>query len=314
MRTTIAPRAAATAMVVALGLAPGCAPADDGGPPTTDADPATARGDFARVAAAAEDVVAPDAEEAALEVADGFDDFGLALLAELHDPDAEANTALSGLSAGVALSMVLAGAEGETAEEIATALGIEQDAPADGSVSALLASLTGAGDVDLTLANAVWTWPDYPLTEAFRTTITGRLGASLDGLDFADPAAVAAIDRWAADRTDGLVEEITDSLDGVPGEQAVMVLANATHFAGDWLQPFDPDETAPGPFTRDDGETVEAELMHQDAAEVAVVVDADRGLLLARLPYGAADGGEEVDPARRGSASRRGPRSATSSR
>jgi serpin B len=142
----------------------------------------------------------------------------------------------------------------------------------------------------------VWTWPDYPLTEAFRTTITGRLGASLDGLDFADSAAVAAIDRWAADRTDGLVEEITDSLDGVPGEQAVMVLANATHFAGDWLQPFDPDETAPGPFTRDDGETVEAELMHQDAAEVAVVVDADRGLLLARLPYGAADGGEEVDP------------------
>lgn len=302
MRTTTA-RAGAAAMVAVLGLAAGCAPADDGAP-ADDAAPATteagtteaAGGDLARVAAAGDDGAVDDAEASAAEVAEGFDDFGMALLADLHDPEEEANTALSGLSAGVTLSMVLAGAEGETAEEIATALGIDENAPADGAVSALLLSLAETGDVELTLANAVWTRPDYPLTEAFRTAVTERFGASPGELDLADPEQVAVIDEWAADRTDGLVEQITDSLDGVPGE-AVMVLANATHFAGDWLEPFDAENTAPGMFTRDGGETVEADLMRRAEASVAIAVDRDRGLLLARLPYGAAEGDEEVDPA-----------------
>lgn len=301
MRTPTA-RVGAMAMVAAFGLAAGCGPADeaepaDDGEPTTTA-PATseaAGGDLARVAAAADGLAADDAEEAAVEVAEGFDDFGMALLADLHDPDAEANTALSGLSAGVTLSMVLAGAEGEAVEEIAAALGIDESAPADGTVSALLASLAETGDVDLTLANAVWTQPDYPLTEAFRTAVTDQFGASPGELDLADPEAVAAIDEWAADRTDGLVDNITDSLEHVPGE-AVMVLANATHFAGDWLEPFDAEKTAPGAFTRDDGETVEADLMRQAEAGVAIAVDRDRGLLLARLPYGAAEGDDEIDP------------------
>ncbi len=224
-------------------------------------------------------------DEAVAEVGAGFDAFGFDLLAALRADSAEPNLVLSPLSAGAALSLVLAGAGGDTAAELAAALGIDADAPADGRVGALLLALADADGVDLTLANAVWTRPDYPLTDEFRAAAGAALGASIDELDLADAEAVAEIDRWAAEHTDGLVEEITDAL-AVPDPLVVAVLANATHFAGVWTDEFDHDDTRPGPFTRDDGSTVTAELMRADDMEVAVAVDPDAAVVLARLAYG----------------------------
>ena len=224
------------------------------------------------------------------EVADGVDAFGFALLDELRDGGVggdgdEAGTVLSPISAAVLLALLLPGAEGETAEEIAGALDLDADAVADGRVGALLVELAGAADVELTLANAAWFAPDYPVEEAYRDEVRTALGARVDELDLADADEVAEIDAWADERTDGLIEEITDALD-LPDSNAVGVLANATHFAADWTDRFDPDDTRTEPFTRDDGSEVEAELMHHDDTDVFVAVDPDRDLVLARLPYG----------------------------
>lgn len=233
--------------------------------------------------------IADHSDEAVAEVAAGFDALGFGLLDALRaDAEDEPNVVLSPLSAGAALSLVTAGAGDETAEELARALGIDPDAPADGRVGALLLALGETDDVDLTVANALWVLSDYPLTEEFRTAVGEAMGASLHSLDLADADEVAAIDEWVDERTNGLIEEITDGLGSVPGD-AVMVLVNATHFAGDWVDAFDPSATREGEFTRDDGSTVQAELMAHDAedgAEVAVTADPDRGLELARLPYG----------------------------
>lgn len=247
----------------------------------TACGPADASGDVARI----DPAVTDHPEPAVAEVAAGFDAFGFALLDELRADSDEPNVVLSPLSAGAALSLVLAGAADETADEIADTLGIASDAPVDGRVGALLVALAEGDDVDLTLANAVWTLPGYPLTDEFRATAGDALGATVDELDLADAGEVDAIDDWADERTDGLVDEITETL-GLPDPQAVAVLANATHFAGTWTTEFDPDETHEGEFTRDDGSTVAAELMEADDMDVAVAAEPDDGVMLARLPYG----------------------------
>ncbi|MDV6013008.1 serpin family protein [Haloechinothrix sp. LS1_15] len=219
------------------------------------------------------------------ETAAGFDAFGFALLDELMAGAGEPNVALSPLSAGAALSLILAGAGGQTAGEIADVLGVEEDAPAEGEVGALLLELADTDDVHLALANAVWTTPGYPLTDRFRETATGALGASVDELDLSDVDEVTEIDEWANNRTGGLIDEITEAL-GLPRGNAVAVLANATHFAGTWSTEFDPDDTRDGTFTRDDGSTVTAELMESDDMPAAVATAEDGDTLLARLPYG----------------------------
>lgn len=262
------PRMAAAVTVVALAAA-ACDAAGAAG------------GDLARV----DRGLADHPEEAVAEVAAGFDRFGFALLDELRADTEQPNVVVSPVSAGAALSLVLAGADGPTADELADALGVAADAPADGQVGALLLALADTDDVDLTLANAVWTRPDYPLTDTFRATAGDAFGATVDELDLASADEVAAIDEWAQERTDGLVEEITDAVD-LPDPSAVAVLANATHFAGTWTTEFDPDKTTEGAFTRDDGSAVTAELMHADDMDLAVAADPDAELVLARLPYG----------------------------
>jgi len=43
----------------------------------------------------------------------------------------------------------------------------------------------------------------------------------------------------------------------------VLVLVNAIYFRGDWAQRFDPSNTRRGPFTLEDGRTVDVEMMSQ---------------------------------------------------
>ncbi|QBI18430.1 hypothetical protein ER308_01830 [Egibacter rhizosphaerae] len=242
-------------------------------------------------------------------LAEGIDAFGFALLDELRDDgaggeDDDAGTVLSPVSAAALLVLLLPGAEGETAEEIAAALHTDVDAVTDGQVGGLLLDLATAPDVDLTLANAAWFTPDYPVEGDYREEIRATLGASIDELDLGDADDVEEIDAWAEERTDGLVDEISDAL-GLPRANAVAVLANATHFAGDWTDQFDPDDTAAGPFTRDDGAEVTTDLMHHDEADVFVAADHERDLVPGPSPLRRARGGDRRAIRVRGAATHR---------
>lgn len=276
----------AIALVAVWGLLAACGQAGAGGNARSDpspmpADPAAPAGDVAGI----DRSLADHPPEEVADVAAGFNRFGFGLLDELRAATDAPNVVLSPLSAGAALSLVTAGAAGDTADELAGALGVDAQAPGDGRVGALLVALAEAEGADLTLANAVWTQPDFPLTESFRTAAGDALGATVDELELGDAEQVAAIDRWASQHTDGLVDTITDVLQ-LPDPKAVAVLANATHFAGTWTTEFDPADTRQAAFTRDDGSTVTAPLMTAEHMNLAMAVDRDADVKLARLPYG----------------------------
>jgi serine protease inhibitor len=126
-------------------------------------------------------------------------------------------------------------------------------------------------DLPAEIAQALWLDEGYaPGPELARAAL------EVGELDFGDPAAVAAVNRWVAERTHGMVQAILDRFD--PGEH--LVLAGAAYFKGLWEDPFDPAETAPASFTTGAGREVEVPMMSRFGR-----FDYDEQRQAVRLPY-----------------------------
>jgi serpin B len=135
------------------------------------------------------------------------------------------------------LSLLLNGAEGETYEEIARALGVQQvgvDAlnRFHGELMAAMATAEGTQ-----MANSIWIRPFDRLRPDF-----ARIGAQFYKLehytvDFTNAAEAARrINEWSAQKTNGLVPEVV-----VPDEidpRTILALVNALYMRALWAQPF----------------------------------------------------------------------------
>ena len=151
------------------------------------------------------------------------------------DIPAEENVVVSPYSAGVALSMLEAGAEGQTKVEIDNALN-----------GTLFKAEELGGDENITVesSNSVWISSNFSVRNKYVDVLQKDFDAFVDTPDFADPATVREINDWCSDHTSGKIPEIIDRL--TPG--MVMVLINALYFNAPWEKAFDPDVTHEGVF------------------------------------------------------------------
>lgn len=204
----------------------------------------------------------------------GFDLLG-AVAGEGH------NTIISPVSVATLLAMVLAGAGGETAEQMTGVLHL--DDARDVRAGALLRTLADTNDVTLSVANALWANEGTPFEDDYLAFVQDTFGATLEETDLGAVETARDIDAWVDERTQGRIEEIAADL-GLPNPQAVLVLLNAVSFLGEWTTQFDPDQTRDEPFTLADGARVDVPLMQLRDEELA---HADRdGYRVLRLPYG----------------------------
>ncbi|MEX1164276.1 MAG: serpin family protein [Nitriliruptor sp.] len=217
-------------------------------------------------------------EEAAA-AAEGVNAFGFDLHGAVAEPGQ--NTVTSPLSASVLLAMVAAGGGGETAKEMVEVLRLEE--ARDTRYAALLADLTDASDVTLSVANSLWAAEGYPFEDDYIDFVQDTFGATLDEVDLGEQQSADRIDDWVEDRTEGLIEEIAEDLD-LPNPQAVLVLLNAVYFLGTWTTTFDEAETRDAPFTLADGSKVEVPTMYRSDPEVETA--GGEGFTMFRLPYG----------------------------
>src|SRR5580704_9886294 len=116
------------------------------------------------------------------------------------------NLILSPFNVATALSMALAGARGQTAEEIQSVLHIHDDSTYDAALGALLADLTKAGNTganELHTANGLWVQKGFAIQPAFENTLTKNYQAAPTPLDFiANPEdARSQINRWTEEHT-----------------------------------------------------------------------------------------------------------------
>ncbi|MFJ7148650.1 serpin family protein [Streptomyces sp. NPDC100445] len=149
-------------------------------------------------------------------------------------------TAFSAAGVWPLLAFLADGAAGPARAELAGALGVPAERAA-GAARELLARLAAVPGLEAALG--LWTHHGLPLREEWRAGLpAGTQGVFGDDL----VTAQERLDRWAAERTGGLVERMPVTLT----REARMVLAGALTLRTDWRQPFTelPLRPAAGPW------------------------------------------------------------------
>lgn len=213
--------------------------------------------------------VKPSAPSSPAGTADAYLDFALDFFKKTNQTvQSDENLVVSPYSAGVALSMLAEGAEGETREEF------------DDVLNDCLYGAENLGsneDVTVKSANSLWISDNFSIRNRYVSLLEKDFDAFVTTQNFSDPATVQAINNWCGEHTAGKINHILDELS--PND--VMVLINALYFNAPWLKEFDPEGTADAVF-HGVTEDKEVPMMYsKDYYEYAEY----QGCQLIRLPY-----------------------------
>jgi len=176
------------------------------------------------------------------------------------------NLILSPFNIATALSMVLAGARGQTAQQIESVLHVHYDDAYDAALGAFLVDLVKAGNTgknELHAANALWVQKGFAIQPAFESTLANDYQAPPALLDFIANAEAARsqINRWTEEQTKERIKNLLPA--GSVNALTRLVLTSAIYFYGTWQDPFLASRTQPAPFTLPTGATTQAGFMNQ---------------------------------------------------
>lgn len=158
----------------------------------------------------------------------------------------EANLVVSPVSMSMDLAMVANGACGETLTEIHRVLGSETASQDDfNALNNLLYTALPAIDpkATISLANSIWVNKDMRLKESFMNVCSQKYDASVKAIDMYSSDAMVEINRWAENKTNGLIKNFLQE----PPKVEVSLL-NALYFKAPWLSAFDAKNTAKADF------------------------------------------------------------------
>ena len=182
--------------------------------------------------------------------------------------DPSENILVSPYSAGVALSMVAEGAEGQTRTEFDEAL--------NGSLFKAV-DLGNNDTMTVKSANSVWITDNFSVRNRFVGLLEKDFGAEVVNLNFADPATVKAINNWCSENTEGKITEIVDRL----SPSMVMMLINALYFNAPWADAFLESNTHDGVFHTASGDIQVSMMAKTDRMNYAEY----QGAQMVELPY-----------------------------
>lgn len=176
--------------------------------------------------------------------------------------DRTGNLFYSPLSIEAVTGMLLAGAKGETAAQLAELLDASDDPTAlHNGLGALLADLSQThAQYTLSVANRLWAAPGLQPSQSFVDITREDYDAPTETLRFSDDpeAARSTINHWVSDQTAGKIPELLHK--GEIDASTVMAIANAIYFKADWATAFDTSLTHADTFHRDDGTDVSVQM------------------------------------------------------
>lgn len=191
-------------------------------------------------------------------------DFGLALLSAAAvggGQDPGRNVVVSPVSVHAALSLTANGATGETLRQIREVLRLDAIDPgaANRQWASLLGQLDGRSrEQVLSIANAMWGDERLTFKQPFIAADRDFFGAELSILDLQALGSLDIMNAWASRNTHGQIGQMVSKV----SEDALLYIANAAYFQGDWIQPFEHMNTATGSFTRPEGTAIDVDMMH----------------------------------------------------
>jgi len=211
--------------------------------------------------------------------------------------DSEGNIIFSPFSLSLALSMALAGAEGNTRQEMLKALSLDDLAEVDPAFNALLLAIESSqqelqaedeqSTFQLNIANSSWGQSGFGFEQAYLDVLASQYGAGIYQVDFSsDPeAAREAINDWVEDETNDKIKDLIPK--GAIKTLTRLVLANAIYFKGGWMHPFMENGTKDTPFTLLDGSKIDVEMMRMAEEDLRYAAQGDYQAVF--MPYKSGD-------------------------
>jgi serpin B len=192
--------------------------------------------------------------------------FGLELLkSTAASAEPGGNVIISPLSVSAALSMTANGAAGDTLKQVLAVLRTDAMAPAELSDqwAALLVGLgSRSSDQELDIANALFANRSVVFKQPFLDADRTFFGAQISSYDPLKDDVLGLVNGWVSKNTKGMIPKVLDSVD----PNAILYLANAVYFKGEWVTPFRHEVTSKDTFTRADSSTVQVDMMHSSSS------------------------------------------------
>lgn len=170
-----------------------------------------------------------------------------------------------------ALSMAAFGANGNTYDEMASALKFEGDKAAAASLNGgMRLKLRYDGQAEKSkfeIANRIWVDQTSEVVPAFSDAMDKYYKAPLKIVDFGHNYAkyIGVINAWVSNNTSGMIKDLLK--DGDLSADTCMVLVNAIHFDGDWAIPFKAAHTHDSKFKTGAAEQT-VKMMNLDAHQI----------------------------------------------
>ena len=215
---------------------------------------------------------AMDAADPIAALVQGNNAFALDLYARLGQ--GEGNRFISPFSISTALAMTYAGAQDDTAVEIAKALRFTlPPSQLHSTFHKLLADLHGRtaalaapdrpADVQLFMANALWTQAGEQILPDFQKQIEINYQGGLYPVDFrhASEEARQTINTWVEQQTKGKIKDLLKSAQIDP--KTLLIITNAIYFKALWASPFSKERTSPADFHASPSDVVRVDMMKQ---------------------------------------------------
>jgi serpin B len=162
-------------------------------------------------------------------------DFAFSLFSKRHNlSTADKNIILSPFSLNMALAVLRNGAAGETKAEIEKVIGMNN--LADSEINDYYLKIRDAlvktdPSLKLAIANSIWYDKDFvTVNNSFADLGKQYFDLQITGLDYKnEKSAIATINKWCEDNTNGLIKDMVESL-------STIEILNALYFKGNWAE------------------------------------------------------------------------------
>jgi serine protease inhibitor len=189
--------------------------------------------------------------------------FGFRLLNAVQKIVPSGNVVLSPVGAALDLSMLLNGADGQTRQEMLSALslsGWELSAINEANAQLIKVIRTPANSITLSVADSLWADSRrVTLRSDYVKQTQAWYDAEMTDIDFSSPTAATRINGWASKETHGRIAKVIDRID--PAD--LVLLLNAVYFKGQWTHKFDKAQTQQRDFTLAGGSVKQVPRMAQ---------------------------------------------------
>ena len=168
--------------------------------------------------------------------------FGFRLYRQMladRDEKASPNLVMSPVSAQMALSMLMNGARGNTLSQLRETMGLTEFSETlvnsyNHQLSEMLWSLSQNSAFTET-TKGIWIQRAHPFHDEYLQTVQHYYDAEAAEVDFSKPEAIKQINRWANEKTHGLIKNVLEP-NTTNNKDLKIVLANALYFMGKWLE------------------------------------------------------------------------------